>query len=141
MSKQTETLAERIEGASEFTIKGQVRPRGDFTQWLQNPFSPERFTRIQPEFIDKWMCQLGVNDIRLYLLLCRCGSNAEGISWQSVRRLAKELNISERTISRITCKLQKLGLIEKGCYRLEGKLHNIYRIVLLQTPDADETPF
>lgn len=135
MSQQIDQLLDRIKEASEVTINGKSYSKEDFTKWIQTPFRPNPFTPIQPEFIERWMFNLSENHIKLYLLLCKYASNQEGISWWSVSRLAEKLNITERSISRITGKLQTLGLIDKGCYRLSGKRHNIYRIALLQTPE------
>ena len=57
---------------------------------------------------------------RVYIYLCD-RRDKEGKSWPSVKRIAKDLSISEKTVRRAVQDLEKAGLVRKEyAYRKNG---------------------
>lgn len=69
--------------------------------------------------------QVTKSDLMVYMALCKFRNNDSGVCWPSLKTIAKDASVCEKTATRAVAKLEALGLIEAEHRRRVGNVYSL----------------
>ena len=105
----------------EKTRKDKVNNKNSYEQWREfRKDTKENYIMIPTEL--KIICHIFILKLLIYIYIIFRARNNTGISWPSVDRVAKDLDVSARSINYWNDELENLGLIARISENRASKL-------------------